>query len=289
MRFGFKIPHQATTWSAIADVWRAGDDLDTFESAWTYDHLVGLQAGDGEIHIAPEKPILEGWTLLAALAAVTQRLRIGNLVTCVPFRHPALLAKMATTIDEISGGRLELGLGAGWVTDESAMYGTELGSVRDRLDRLEEALAVVDGLLTSDSFDFAGRFYQLSGARIEPKVQRPRPRIWLGGNGEKRTLPLVARYADAWNYTALRPDGDLDQFRAKCDVLAERCAEIGRDPADVLITAQLSLAGDPQALADFAAKWGEAGASYIIVMLPEGAGPDVLEELAAALEPLRNR
>ena len=288
MRFGFKVPHQAITWTRLADVWRVGDDLDVFESAWTYDHLVALRAVEGGIDIAPATPMLDGWSLLAALAAITQRLRIGNLVSCVPFRHPVVLTKIATTVDEISGGRLELGLGAGWMEPEAAMYGTELGSLRDRLVRLEEALEVILGLLTSETFDYDGRFYRLSGARVEPKVQRPRPPIWLGGNGEKRTLRLVARYADAWNYTALRHGGELDAFRAKCDVLRERCVEIGRDPSDVLITAQLLLGDGPAQLAESASAWGDAGASYIIVMLPAGAEPGLLEQLAVALGPLRD-
>jgi F420-dependent oxidoreductase-like protein len=285
VRFGFKVPHQTTTWSAVADVWRVGDELDVFESGWTYDHLAGLQPAEGEIEVAPGKPMLDGWTLLAALATQTKRLRIGTLVTCVPFRHPVVVAKMATTIDEISGGRLDLGLGAGWMEPEAAMFGIELGSVRDRLDRLEEALEVIVGLLTTEELDHEGRFYRLARARIEPRPAR-RPPIWIGGNGEKRTLRIVARYADAWNYTALRPGGELDLFRAKVEVLAQRCAEIGRDPATVLITAQLSLGEGSKALAELAAAWGKAGAQYIIVMLPEGARPAVLEELAVALAPL---
>ena len=288
MRFGFKVPHQGTTWRSVAEIWRAGDDLDIFESAWTYDHLVALRATEDGIALSPGTPMLDGWSLLAALAAQTTRLRIGNLVSCVPFRHPVVLAKMATTIDDISDGRLELGLGAGWMESEAAMYGTDLGSPRDRLDRLEEALEVMVGLLTSDSFDFSGRFYQLAGARIEPKGRQPRPPIWIGGNGEKRTLRIVARWADAWNYTALRPGGELGRFRDKCGILRDRCAEIGRDPAEILASAQLSLQGDPAALAAQAAAWGAAGAGYIIVMLPAGADPELLRDLATALEPLRD-
>jgi F420-dependent oxidoreductase-like protein len=288
VRFGFKVLHHSTTWSALADVWRAGDDLDIFESAWTYDHLLGFQVTDGQIGLAPDKPMLEGWTLLAALAARTERLRIGNLVTCVTFRPPALLAKMVTTIDEISSGRLELGLGAGWVEAEARMYGFALGSPRDRLDRLEEALEVLTGLLAGDTVDHHGRFYELEGARIAPAPRRPR--IWIGGNGEKRTLRIVARHADAWNYTALRAGGELERFRARRATLAARCAEIGRDPAEVLVTAQLSMAdGDADALAAEAAAWGDAGAAYVIVMLPDGATPATLEKLAVALEPLRDR
>jgi F420-dependent oxidoreductase-like protein len=288
MRFGFKVPLQGTTWSAFSDVWHAGDDLDIFESAWTYDHLVTVQAVDGRLELAPEKPMLDGWSLLAALAARTRRLRVGNLVTCVPFRHPVVLAKMATTIDEISGGRLELGLGAGWLEPEAAMFGTDLGTVRERLDRLEETLQVLLGLFENESFDHDGKFFHLSGARIEPKVQRPRPPIWLGGNGEKRTLRLVAQYADAWNYTALRPGGELDLFRSKCHVLAGHCATVGRDPAEVLVTAQLAMSEGPSALADMASAWHDAGAQYVIVFLPEGSTAATLEELAAALEPLRS-
>jgi probable F420-dependent oxidoreductase len=286
MEFGFKVLHQATTWSALADVWRAGDDIDVFDSAWTYDHVVSLRAHEGGIDLAPETPMLDGWALLAALAGQTKRLRLGNLVTCVPARHPVVLLKTAMTIDEISGGRVELGLGAGWMEDEAAMYGIDLGSVRDRLDRFEEALQVMTGLLGPDPVDLDGRYFRLRGARIAPKPRRPR--LWIGGNGEKRTLRLVARYADAWNYTAVRPDGELDAFRAKCAVLADRCAEIGRDPADVLVTAQLAIGVDMQAFADIVRAWGEAGARYVIVMLPESAKPAQLEELATSLEPLRD-
>ena len=187
MRFGFKVLHQATTWSALADVWRVGDDLDIFESAWTYDHLVALRPTPGQIELDPSTSMLDGWSLLAALAAQTRRLRIGNLVTCVPLRHPALLTKTAVTIDEISGGRLELGLGAGWMEAEAQMYGIDLGSPRQRLDRLEEALEVILGLLTTDGFDFDGRFYSLRQAQIAPKPRDHRLPIWIGGNGERRT------------------------------------------------------------------------------------------------------
>lgn len=286
MRFGFKVPHHATSWESLIEVWRAGDEIDTFESAWTYDHLVSLQAVDGDIGLDPATPMLDGWSLLGALAARTSRLRLGNLVTCVPLRHPVVLAKMATTVDEISGGRLELGLGAGWMEPESEMYGTDFGSPRERLDRFEEALQVMTGLFETESLDFDGRYYRLVGARIEPKRQKPHPPIWIGGNGEKRTLPIVARWADAWNYTALRPGGELDLFRAKCEILRAHCAEIGRDPKDVVVSVQLSLGDEPAGFAETAAAWGDAGAEYVIVMLPVGATPDVLEKLAVTIEPL---
>ena len=149
MRFGFKVPHQSTTWSSVAEVWKAGDELEIFESAWTYDHLVALRAVAGGIDIDPQAPMLDGWALLPALAAVTSRLRIGNLVTCVPLRHPVVLAKLATTVDEISGGRLEFGLGAGWMESAAAMVEpTRLhdGKISEGEVFLQETKALLDAL-----------------------------------------------------------------------------------------------------------------------------------------------
>jgi F420-dependent oxidoreductase-like protein len=285
MRFGFKLPQQGTAWSAMRDVWRAGDALPVFESGWTYDHLVALKPAAGGFELDTDTPLLEGWTLLAALAAETSRLRLGNLVTCVPFHHPAVLAKVAATVDAIAPGRLDLGLGAGWMEPEAEMFGIDLGTPRDRLDRLEETLAIILPLLRGESVDHDGRFYRLRRAAVSPVPVRPPP-LWLGGNGERRTLRLVARYADAWNYTALRPDGAIDAFARKREVLAEHCDEIGRDPSEVLVTVQLSFADDPSRFADEVVAWRARGAEYVVVMLPAGTTPGGLAALADALEPL---
>lgn len=162
MRFAFKTSPQNTTWPDMLSVWRAADDINVFESGWTFDHFYPIE-GD------PGGPCLEGWTVLTALAQATTRLRLGTLVTGIHYRHPAVLANMAAALDIISNGRLELGIGAGWNELESGAYGIELGTVKERLDRFDEACQVLIGLLTKDSTTFEGEYFQLRDARNEPK------------------------------------------------------------------------------------------------------------------------
>ncbi len=200
MRFAFKTAPQNTTWADMLAVWQEADDTEIFESGWVFDHfypIVGDSAG----------PCLEGWSVLTALAQATRRLRLGTLVTGIHYRHPAVLANMAATIDIISGGRLELGIGAGWNEEESGAYGIELGTRRERSDRFEEACQVLISLLSQPVTDFHGKHYQLNEARCEPKgPQRPHPPICIGGSGERRTLRTTALYAQHWNFvgTSLR-------------------------------------------------------------------------------------
>src|SRR5262249_17335315 len=163
---------------------------------------------------------------LAALAQATTRLRLGNLVTGIHYRHPAVLANMVSTIDIISGGRLELGIGAGWNEEESGAYGIDLGTKRERSDRFEEACQGLIGLLSQAATDFEGKFSQWSGARNEPKgPQKPHPPICIGGSGERRTLLTTARYAQHWNFAGGAPA----EFAHKRDVLHAHCQTIGRD------------------------------------------------------------
>ena len=221
MRFAFKTSPQHTTWADMLAVWKAADDIDIFESGWTFDHFYPI-VGD------TDGPCLEGWLTLTALAQATRRIRIGNMVTGIHYRHPAVLANMASTLDIISGGRLELGIGAGWNEQESGAYGIELGTPRERSDRFEEACEVLVGLLRDETTDFDGKFYQLSGARNEPKgPQRPHPPIVIGGSGEKRTLRTVARFAQHWNFGG---SSSPDEFPHKRDVLYAHCEAVGRDP-----------------------------------------------------------
>ncbi len=210
MRFAFKTSPQNTTWAEMLAVWQAADDIEVYESGWTFDHFYPIFSdSDG--------PCLEGWTTLTALAQATKRLRLGTLVTGIHYRHPAVLANMAAALDIISNGRLELGIGAGWNEEESGAYGIELGSIKERFDRFEEACAVLTSLLSEETTDFAGKYYQLKGARNEPKgVQRPHPPICIGGSGEKRTLRITARYAQHWNFAG----GPPEVFARKRDVLA---------------------------------------------------------------------
>jgi F420-dependent oxidoreductase-like protein len=279
MRFGFKTSPQNTTWADMLGVWKAADEIDIFESGWTFDHFYPIFSDSAG-------PCFEGWTTLTALAQATHRLRMGVLVTGIHYRHPAVLANMAATLDIVSEGRLELGVGAGWNEEESGAYGIPLGSPRQRSDRFEEACQVLIGLLSQEKTDFSGRHYTLTGARCEPKpVQQPHPPICVGGSGERRTLRTAAMYAQHWNFVG----GPVEEFVRKRDVLREHCADIGRDPSTILLSAHVRAGpkGEPEPAADAAAELREAGLDLAIVYLPPPHRPEVLEPLADALDKLR--
>ena len=275
MRFAFKTAPQNTTWADMLAVWRAADQIEVFESGWTFDHFYPILSD-------PTGPCLEGWTTLSALAQATERLRLGTLVTGIHHRHPAVLANMAAAVDIISGGRLELGIGAGWNEEESGAYGIELGSLKDRFDRFEEATQVLIGLLSRETVDFDGRFYRLSAARNEPKgPQRPHPPICIGGNGEKRTLRITARFAQHWNFVG----GTPAEFARKRDVLAAHCADVGRDPKEILLSAHIRLSPDRgyRGVIEDAIALGAEGLDLAIVYLPTPHDPRVLEPLAETI------
>ena len=278
MRFAFKTAPQNTSWEEMLPVWREADDIEVFESGWVFDHfypIVGDSAG----------PCLEGWMVLAALAQATRRLRLGVLVTGIHYRHPAVLANMASTLDVISAGRLELGIGAGWNEEESGAYGIELGSRRERSDRFEEACQVLIGLLSEESTDFEGTYYQLKAARNEPKgPQRPHPPICIGGSGERRTLLTTAKYAQHWNFAG----GSPSDFAQKRDVLFSHCAAVGRDPAEITLSSHMRLSEDLDYAATAAdvAAMAEEGLQLAIVYLRPPLTPAVLAPLAEALAPL---
>lgn len=278
MRFAIKTAPQHTTWQAMLDVFKAADDIDVFESGWTFDHFYPIFSD----HTGP---CLEGWVATTALAQATTRLRVGLMVTGNPYRHPAVLANMAATLDVISNGRLELGIGAGWNQQECDAYGIDLPPLKERFDRFDEALAVITGLLTNETTDFDGRYYTLTDARCEPKgVQRPHPPITIGGGGEKRTLRSVARFAQHWNMAG----GPPEVFAHKLGVLREHCAAIGRDPAEITTSTQLRLApgDDPKMVAEQAATYAEVGCDLIVVALTPPHTASVLEPLADALSVL---
>ena len=273
MRFAFKTAPQHTTWQDMLAVWTAADDIEVFESGWNFDHFYPIRGNS-------RGPCLEGWSMLAALAQATRRLRLGTLVTGIHYRHPAVLANMAATIDIISGGRLELGLGAGWNEQESGAYGIELGTPGERSDRFEEACEVILGLLSTETTTFSGKYYQLNEARCEPKpVQQPHPPLCVGGSGERRTLRTAARFAQHWN--SVRPDPA--EITRKLEVLHQHCAEVGRDPSEILISSHLPYEGDPAATAASAAALAEVGVQLAIVQLLPPHTPAVLEPLATAL------
>jgi len=260
----------------MLEVWRAADDIDIFESGWTFDHFYPIFSDN-------TGPCMEGWTTLTALAQATTRLRMGTLVTGIHYRHPAILANMATTLDIVSGGRLELGIGAGWNEEESGAYGIELGTPAERSDRFEEACQVIVGLLTQETTTFNGRYYQLTEARNEPKpVQQPHPPICVGGSGEKRTLRTAARFAQHWNFLG----GPPEEFARKRDILHQHCEELGRDPREILLSSHLMFTGDAKATAEQAAAMAEVGAGLGIVYLRPPLDPGVLAPIATALREL---
>jgi F420-dependent oxidoreductase-like protein len=278
LRFAIKTAPQNTTWPAMLSVFRAADDIDVFESGWTFDHFYPIFSD-------PTGPCFEGWTVTTALAQATRRLRVGVMVTGNPYRHPAVLANMAASLDVISDGRLELGLGAGWNQEECDAYGIELPQLKERFDRLEEAFAVIVGLLANETTDFAGAYYRLEAARCEPKpVQRPHPPICVGGGGEKRTLRIAARWAQHWNLAA----GPPEVFAHKRGVLHSHCEAIGRDPREIVTSVQVHFGRDqdPKELADHAARFADAGCDLVVIPLAPPHDANVLEPLADALGPL---
>ncbi|MGE5287367.1 MAG: TIGR03560 family F420-dependent LLM class oxidoreductase [Micromonosporaceae bacterium] len=278
MRFAIKTRPEHTTWAEIRDVWVAADDIDLFESAWNWDHFYPLT---GDL----TGPNLEAWTMLAAMAQATRRIRIGCQVTGMIYRHPAVLANMAATTDIISGGRLEIGLGAGWNQLECDAYGIDLPPLRERFDRFDEGVEAIVSLLSQPTTTMQGRYVRLTDARCEPKpVQRPHPPIAIGGRGPKRTLRAAARWAQHWNAITQSPD----QWRPLKDTLIAHCADIGRDPAQ--ITCSVNVMVDPAKgtghAAEAASAYRDAGADLAIINLPHRAKPAVLESLAEALAPL---
>src|SRR4051812_34987409 len=278
MRFGIKTAPQHTGWDEMAAVWRAADAIDLFDSAWNFDHFYPIFSdSDG--------PCFEGWTMLAALATQTNRIRIGCQVSGMVYRHPAVLANMAASIDVISGGRLDVGLGAGWNEQECAAYGIDLPPLAERFDRFDEACQVVLALLTNEHTDFAGQHYQLTAARCEPKpVQRPHPPLCIGGGGERRTLRAVARWAQHWNF----PGGGVDVFEQKRKVLQSHCDDIGRDIGEITMSTHLRLPpdGDTTQLIREASALADAGLDLGIVNLSPPHRVEVLAPLAEALEHL---
>jgi F420-dependent oxidoreductase-like protein len=275
MRYGFKTAPMNTTWSAMLDVWRAADQIELFESGWNFDHFEPIFSDRSG-------PCLEGWSMLAAMATATSRLRLGCQVTGMPYRHPSVLANIAATVDVISGGRLIVGLGAGWNQEESDALGIRLPPMKERFDQFEEGVQVVIALLSEDRASFRGDHFTLTDAWCEPKpVQRPHPPIAIGGNGERRTLRIVARFAQHWNSTL----GDVATWQHKADVLERHCADAGRDPAEIerSVNVRLGAGQDPRELQPVIAAWQDAGVDVCIVSLGIPHDPAVLEPLAAAL------
>jgi len=243
-----------------------------FESAWVFDHFTALY-GDRN------GPCMEAYTLLAALAAVTSQIRLGVLVTGVTYRHPSLLAAEVVTVDQISGGRVNVGLGAAWHEEEHRRLGFDFPATGERIERLDEAVQIVKGLLTGDDFDFAGDHYQLERAYYRPRsVQRPHPPIWIGANGETVMLPLAARHADVWH--GFGSTRDLVRKSAILDRAAEAA---GRDPAGIGRSTNLSISEPWDQVRRQAEELRAAGFTSLVVSWP--AEMERVEEFASDLMP----
>jgi F420-dependent oxidoreductase-like protein len=273
MRYAFATSPQRTTWNWLLEVWRIADELPAFESGWTFDHLYPIMGDSTE-------DCMEGWITLTALLHETQRLRGGVLVTGMVYRHPGVLASMASTLDITSGGRLELGIGAGWNEEECDAFGIELGSKKERFDRFEEGLAVLQSLFTNERTTFDGTYYQLTDAMNNPKpLQSPLP-ICIGGTGKKRTLPLAARYATHWNCGS----SDTAEFTECRRVLHDACAAIGRDPAEITCSALVRYDdGEDDAIRRALDAVEAAGADLAIISIKKTDPPDTIAKAAAAL------
>jgi F420-dependent oxidoreductase-like protein len=277
-----------------------------FDAIWLYDHF----------HTVPTpqlETVFECWTSMAALARDTSSIKLGQMVTCNSYRPPSLLAKMASSVDVMSHGRLILGIGAGWYEHEYQAYGYEYPETPVRLRMLREALQVIKAMWTEDRADFAGQYYQLRGAINEPKpLQKPHPPIWIGGGGEKVTLKLVAQYGDACNFNA-----DVATVRHKLNVLREHCETVGRDYDSITKTVEFytilgdrrevdrvvadtarrtgvdeafvrawhPLAGDAERIAQIIGEYAEAGVDYFIVNVPNAFEGGVISRFAEEVFP----
>ncbi len=223
IRFGLQVAQQQTTIEELKEVWKEAEALG-FDTLWTNDHLLASVG-------PPEAPELEAWTLLAAMATTTSKVKIGTMVTNNLFRSPVIVAKMATTVDHLSNGRLILGIGAGWFEKEHQAYGVPFPPVKERTQEFAEALEVITKLWAAEpTVSFKGQYYTLTDAPFMPKpIQKPHPPIMIGGVGEKKILPLVAKYAQIWNIPSL----PADQIAEKNKILEKACKKIGRNCAEI--------------------------------------------------------
>jgi alkanesulfonate monooxygenase SsuD/methylene tetrahydromethanopterin reductase-like flavin-dependent oxidoreductase (luciferase family) len=277
MRFGI-CTDQNLPWPTLVERWRYFEGLN-FDSIWVCDHLNQPSR--------PTNPYFEAWTTLAGLAASTERVRIGVLVTCNTFRHPAVLAQQAITVDHISKGRLDLGLGAGWYAPEHEQFGIPLPPPGDRVARFREAVEIVDSLLRNEVTSYDGRYYQLKEAALRPRtLQKPRPPLMLAAH-RPRMLRICAEYADTWNST-----GTPEEMRERNWILDAHCAAIGRDPGEISRSFYgwaTKIGHDPwsslEAFRGLVERYRGAGVNELIIDQPDPAQFPVLEQIATRLIP----
>jgi F420-dependent oxidoreductase-like protein len=256
--------------------WRDADELG-FHAVWDYDHFYGLSD--------PELPTLEGWTALSAMAALTSRARVGCMVTGVTYRHPAVLANMAATVDHISGGRLEFGLGAAWHSGEHHAYGIDYPSAGTRIAMLDEACELIRRLWTEDRVDHKGRFWTLTDAMANPKPVQEHVPLVIGGAGERKTLRVVAKHADEWNWSGgWSVDTAPEEFARLSGILDRHCEAIGRDPGQIRRSLQLFLQpeDDAQLKGQLSAleEYERRGLDHVVLVFVTPPSRDLLESLA---------
>ncbi|MDQ6731462.1 MAG: LLM class flavin-dependent oxidoreductase [Actinomycetota bacterium] len=262
LRVGIKLSQDAPIESYKA-IWKIADEA-RFDHCWAMDHLATI-GGVGD-----DRPIFDGWELLAGMAVATSHVRIGLLVTGITYRNPALLAKIATTVDHLSAGRLEFGIGAAWAANEHEMYG--ISGLDHRVGLFSEGLQVIRSLWTEDRTNFEGRYYKMSNAVANPKpVQTPYPPIWVGSGGPTM-LKLTAGHADVWNASG-SAGRDVESAVAGSQQLDEACAAIDRDPNEIRRSVQIPAGGDPGELVDRMHAFARAGFTEVIIMLSGGNMP----------------
>jgi alkanesulfonate monooxygenase SsuD/methylene tetrahydromethanopterin reductase-like flavin-dependent oxidoreductase (luciferase family) len=303
MRFGLQLWSQQTSWPAFRDAALAAEEAG-WDSVWTWDHLLAI--------FGPwEQPIFEGWSVLAGLGPITSRLRLGLMVGANTFRNPGHTAKLATTLDHLSGGRAVLGIGGAWFDREHEAFGIPFGAgVGERLDRLDESVMLMRRLLDGERFSHAGAFYTMTDAIVTPRPIQPHLPILVGGSGPRKTLRTVARRADAWNTS-----GTVEEVAGRLEILAEHCADVGRGIATIDKTVSFPilvrddigaaedaygrlldangitdmranpvLLGSPQAIADRIRPYAELGFGTVIVRMPAPYDRETIDRMATVQE-----
>jgi F420-dependent oxidoreductase-like protein len=261
LRFGLKASGQWISIEQLRAVWKIADEAG-FDHLWDFDHLATIGAN------GPDGPVYEGWALQAAMAEATRRVRIGCMVTGNTYRHPIVLAKLAVTVDHLSGGRLEFGIGAAWAEIEHQMYGIE--GLDHRVGRLSESLQIIKSLFTEERTTFEGRYYQFKDAIANPKpIQKPHPPIWIGASGAT-TLRLTARHADVWNISG----GDAAAVKDVIGRFEETCGQVGRDPSEIRRSIQFLWDGqDRNEVLEQSAQFYELGVTEQVIYM-RGDHPD---------------
>lgn len=257
MRFGLDVSQHQLTWQQVRDRTLFAENAG-FDGAWVFDHFKPLY-GD------PSGPCMEGWTLLGALAVATEKIRLGTLVTGITYRHPSLLVTQAATLDVISGGRLEMAVGAAWYESEHREFGVPFPRPKERIERLEDFVAAYKALTTSDGTSMNGHGLELRDATYNPKpVQHPHPPLWIGANGEKKMIPLAARVADVWHGS-----GDLEILQRKNRLIDTEAERVGRSPSDIERATWLSISEPIDQIERRVDALQDIGMDYLTVSWPE--------------------